>query len=193
MIDYNSLPSRSGMITRAINDCLKFMYKVSYPSSDGIGNYKKHYLPEHIYKMIRESFLDAYRISPEVNDTFDTFKKFVKEPYRIATHEEKKSGSCYIEESPMKDDDMKRMTEYIDMFLNTHRWNGEEQMFSFNIANYAPSSNREEVEKEVRKTDPSFKIPDDSYWDEQVDENDEWFENEYEDDNIAKTKEIKIF
>lgn len=175
MIDYSSLPTRNDMISKAVKDCLTCMYKVSYPSSDKIDDYTKHYIPEHIYDMILDSFLDAYRISPEVNDTFDIFKQFVKEPYHIPTKKEYESGLFIANDKPMNEECFDNMSKYIEMFLETHKWNGDEQKFKITVSNYAPSSNREAVEKEIQKTDPSFTIPDDSYWDEDIDESNEWF------------------
>ena len=186
---------REDVISDAVNKCLDKMFRASYPSIT-LEQYKKkhkglseeergemrffeaHYLPHNIYKAIEEDFINAYEFKSPLPDVIDILKGYFKAPVVDVWVEDKDipglGRRSYEHPEPMSEEGYKEAEKFLDMANEFYNWNRDLNMFCFNVSNYSPCSNRETVEHWWHEHgDPDFKLPDDSWWVDEFDENNE--------------------
>ena len=177
--------SRDDVISEAVNKCLDLMYRASYPSitleeymeqhknlskeeKEKVRLYEAHYLPWKVYRAIEEDFIEAYDLKSPLPDIIEVLKGYFKEPI-VDKWIEGKEGEAghrgYEKPEPMDEETYKKVEAFMDMANEFYNWNGDYNTFAFNISNYSPCSNRETVERwHHEHGDPDFKLPEDSYW-----------------------------
>lgn len=184
---------RDDVLGDAVDKCLDFMYRASYPSisleeykkqHEGMSKeekenarlYESHYLPWSIYKAIEEDFIDAYDLKSPLPGIVEILKGYFKEPVVDSwVKDEDGSGHRgYEHPEPMPEEHRLVAEKYLDMANGFYAWNRDENTFRFNVSNYSPCSNRETVENWWHEHgDPDFKLPDDSYWTDTWEEDDD--------------------
>lgn len=176
--------SRDDVVSDAVEKCLDLMYRASYPSitldeykgqhkgmtDDEKNNsqlFNAHYLPEKTYNAIRGDIIDAYGFTPELPGTVKLLKDYFKCPV-VETWVKDEDGTGhkgYDNLEPMDDETYKTVEKFLDMANGFFRWDRDLSVFSFNVANYSPCSNRDTVEKWWHEHgEPDFKLPPDEYW-----------------------------
>lgn len=178
--------SRDEILGKAVDDCLDKMYRASYPSitlaeyieqhkgmtqeeKDKAQFYNSHYLPWKVYDAIKDDFVEAYQLKSQLPDIIEILKGYFKEPivdkWIEGKNENEPGHRGYEHPEPMDEENYKVAEKYMDMANDFFNWNRDLNAFSFNVANYSPCSNRETVEKWWHEHgDPDFKLPEDSYW-----------------------------
>ena len=184
-----------------IRECLNKMYELSEPSitldeikeqnknlskeeMDADPTYKHHYLPSEVFSEVLEHYADIYGFSPKWENyisllSFDLFNGGRKSVYK-----KDETGECRkaCEETPKLSDvigeeNAEKVKTMIDDNKNYNHINADYQSFSFNVANYSPSSNKDDVEKYWREHGkPDYTINEDK-WFKETDE-DEDYDNE---------------
>lgn len=189
--------SRDDVLSEAIDNCLDYMYRHSYPSitleelkeeaktykpeeRDKAKLFERHYLPSRVHTFILEDFADAYELRSDLPNIIKVLKDYFKEPIVDKWIEE--DGNVpghrgYEHPEPMAEEHYKEAEKYMDMANEFFNWNRDLNCLYFNVCNVSPCSNRETVERWYHENgQPDFKIPEDSWWD------DSW--NEEEEDDI---------
>jgi hypothetical protein len=186
--NYISRPafSRDDVLTEAVEGCLDAMYRASYPSitleelkevarkidkkeRDAAKLYNRHYLPQRIHTAILEDFADAYQLKSQLPDIIEILKGYFKEPIVDKWIEGKGENDPghrgYENPEPMPEEHRVVAEKYMDMANGFYNWNRGLNCLYFNVCNVSPCSNRETVEKwHHEHGEPDFKIPDDSWW-----------------------------
>ena len=176
---------RDSIIRQAIEDCLEEMYLKSQPSCSlaqirkniEAGHidkerriYEEHYLSEEEQKYIVEKYVNAYGLHPQWPDNVDAvldwlkhggYKKVPKDKDKMNEYDTIKPISEYIGE-----DNAKKVIDIVEECKFFYKFGrGDYEKFTFNVYNFAPSSNKETVEEtnkalgvevfiEDRTTDP---------------------------------------
>ena len=191
--------SRDDVISEAVNKCLDLMYRASYPSitlkeykeqHDNMTKeerqeaqlYNAHYLPWKAYEAIKEDIAEAYDFKSPLPDVIEVLKGYFKEPivdkWVDGENENDPGHRGYAHPEPMDEETYKVTEKFLDMANDFFNWNRDLAAFYFNVSNYSPCSNREVVKKWWHEHgDPDFKLPDDSWW------TDTWEAEEEENDD----------
>ena len=187
--------SRDDVLAEAINNCLDAMYRASYPSTtldeiraearkidpkdrDDAKLFNRHYLPQKIHATILEDFAEAYDLKSPLPNIVDILKDYFQHPIvdkwveGVNKHDPGHRG--YENPEPMPKEHYEVAEKYLDMANNFFSWNRDLNAFYFNVCNTSPCSNRETVEKWYHENgQPDFKIPEDDYWVDGWDDEDE--------------------
>ena len=188
--------SHDDVLSDAVDKCLDLMFRASYPSitleeykeqhrkiaskeeRQKAQLYNSHYLPWKAYEAIKEDFVEAYELKPKLPEIIEILKGYFKEPIVdkwIEGKDENEPGHRgYEHPEPMDDETYDKVRKYLDMANGFYNWNRDINYFYFNVSNYSPCSNRETVEKWWHEHgDPDFKLPEDSFWTDTWEEEDD--------------------
>lgn len=175
--------NRNDILVKAVEDCFAEMFKWSQPSVDIkqliVNGYKddeknplysKHYLSQNNYEFIRDSYMFAYGITDDWNDTFELIYKQLKEggiedDYKPAT-DERPGYRDYKKIDPLSEhlstkQDFDTTIEYLKKIENFFKGHSREtSKFSMTLAlGYSPTSDSKSVEKYWRENGrPDFEI-----------------------------------
>lgn len=191
---------REDVLVEAVENCLDTMYRASYPpitleelkeeakkmdpkERDKARLFERHYLPSKIHSTILEDYADAYEVKSSLPSTIEILKDYFKHPvvdkWIEGDGEHVPGHRGYDHPEPMPDEHYAVAEKFLDMANNFFSWNADATKLYFNVCNVSPCSNRETVEKWYHENgQPDFKIPEDDYW---VDGWDD--EEEYEEEN----------
>lgn len=187
---------RDDVLGEAVNKCLDMMYRYSYPSitleelKEEAKSYKtskerdesrlfnRHYLPYKVHTFILEDFVDAYKLKSPLPGCIETLKDYFKEPivdkWIEGRNEHEPGHRGYDHPDPMPEEHRVVAEKFLDMANDFFNWNRDLNAFYFNVCNVSPCSNRETVEKWYHENgQPDFKIPDEDYWKNAWDEEEE--------------------
>lgn len=188
--------SHDDILGDAIDKCLDLMFRASYPSItlEEYKNqhkqlatekekreakfYEAHYLPWKAYKAIEEDFIEAYELKSDLPDIIQILKDYFKKPivdkWIEGKNENEPGHRGYEHPEPMDDETYEKVCKFLDMANDFYNWNRDLNAFYFNISNYSPCSNRETVERWWHEHgDPDFKLPEDSFWTDTWEEEDD--------------------
>lgn len=173
---------REDVLSEAVHECLKEMYKWAQPSIDidelvasGFKDdkdnplYRKHYLSMENFKYIVDSYVYAYGMKDPWEENFDTCIRYLtegglKDKY-IPADGDKPGYRSYDKVAPLAEfigqENTDKAIELIKECRNFYRHNREENDFGFtmSLGVGSPNSNNEEVEKYWQENGrPDFKI-----------------------------------
>lgn len=184
-MEQNKLVERKDILSEAIHKCIKCMYKWSQPSIDideliasGFKDsqenplYKRHYLAFDNFIYIRDIYKEAYGITDEWDNTFDTLIKYlvnggVEDYYKPAT-KDRPGYRDYKEvpslESRIGKENTEICLEHINKCKNFFKYHSNEiNSFDFTVSLGvgSPNSNKEAVTEYWQNHGrPDFKIVD---------------------------------
>lgn len=178
--------SREDVLLEAVDNCLDTMYRASYPpitlkelkeeakkidirDRDDAKLFERHYLPEKVHTAILEDFADAYQVKSSLPNIIEILKDYFKHPivdkWIEGKNEHEPGHRGYENPEPMPEEHRVVAEKYMDMANNFFSWNRDATTLYFNVCNVSPCSNRETVEKWYHENgQPDFKIPEDDYW-----------------------------
>ena len=145
--------------------------------------YERHYLPQKIHTAILEDFAEAYEVKSHLPSIIDTLKNYFKEPivdkWIEGVNEHDPGHRGYEHPEPMPEEHRVIAEKYMDMANDFFNWNRDLNCLYFNVCNVSPCSNRKTVEKWYHENgQPDFKIPEDDYW------VDSWDDEEESDEEV---------
>lgn len=162
------MKTKKDIITEAVKECLTEMYKWAQPSLDYQDFYKKiidhkivpdedwymhYYLSEENFKSIRNYFMEIYHLNSEWKDYMDIAIKYLKEGgYETVYKKENGTPFRTSANTPklidiIPEENANKVFELLNKCKNFYKFNSDEETFLWNILNFSPTSNKEEVEK----------------------------------------------
>jgi hypothetical protein len=166
---------RNDILGKAYIECLQEMYKWSQPSIDikelidnGFKDssvcplYSIHYLSSDNFEYIRDRFMEAYRITDDWDDTFDTIYRQLEQGGIERDYESvERYKKVKALKSLLNEDDYKLVVEYLNKIQKFFKWHRREiNQFRMSIAfGASPTTNAKSVEKYWKEHGrPNFKI-----------------------------------
>ena len=145
------------LLTEAIKGCLRQMYRKAQPPADFDNlpedfDYRRHYLPNKAYKVIEDYFINTYSLANDFPSYCSLLENYLTEggPKKVYIKKEGEPGYKGYEKSPklsevIGEDNTKKVLELIHNCKEFYNSNHRESQFRFNVMNYSPTSNKQEV------------------------------------------------
>ena len=161
--------TREEILLEAVEKCLTEMYKKSQPSiswkkikelsqsgyyGDENRFFEQHYLPEDEYEDIVESYVSAYNMKDMFKEYCDLVYDYLENGgYKDVFEPEFEGGPNVRKIHPtpklidvIGEENTNKCLELIKFCRNFYRGEIDETTFRFNVMNFSPSSNKEDVQ-----------------------------------------------